>query len=484
MSALRPPRRRLFLWPWAAVALGLLGAKWYCFADPPYWDSFCYVDQSRFLALHGLDLRAYRELVFLRPPVYTGLLALVMRLGGTSLLTRHVASCMLGFAVLPATFVLSRRLGGTRRAAWIAVLLCAAAPIFVAQSGLVQSDLLATALCTLTWAALLGRRTSWFVLLAILAVLTKEACYFLCAPAFLLLYRRALDAGPPPSRRLFGIGLSASALLRSWPALVPGLTLFGWLLCHRLLLGVAIPAINSGSLALGYLPDALLHDLIEDGRAALAILTAGTVLRRLRRPAPAAPDDIPIYVTAGTVLALPFFFPAPLPRYMLLTLPMLCALAALHLDALLPQRSLLLGTAAVALQVLCWHGGSWHTTGGHHMDANLDYRAVLATELAAVRELARERPRSVVATFPLVSLLRAPPEDGVLPAPVSGESRTDLPLSDLCRHDFLVDATQNIPMDEALDKLRSAGALLPWRSYGRRDAEVRVYRIACRTGPR
>ena len=42
--------------------------------------------------------------------------------------------------------------------------------------------------------------------------------------------------------------------------------------------------------------------------------------------------------TALGVLALPLLFPAPLPRYMLPGLPLLCALAALGLDALVVRR--------------------------------------------------------------------------------------------------------------------------------------------------
>src|SRR5207302_4706579 len=136
------------------------------------------------------------------------------------------------------------------------------------------------------------------------------------------------------------------------------------------------------------------------------------------------------------VVALPLMFPAPLPRYMLPGLPLLCALATFGLWRLAPRpRALLVGALCVS-QIAGWLGASWHANGGHHLDCNLRYRTLLATQQEAVRAIAAAQPRAVVAAFPLWFSLR----DAGVPVVLAGAST---PTSALCAADLFVDADQS-----------------------------------------
>src|SRR5437762_2496778 len=127
---------------WALLVLVLILLKWPELHDPHYWDALgCYVRQARFLSVHRLDLAAYRQLDFVRPPLFTGVLAVLMVLGGTGAFALHLLTCLWGSLALPATYAITRALGGARWTAALAALLVAASPLYFAQMGLVQSDL-------------------------------------------------------------------------------------------------------------------------------------------------------------------------------------------------------------------------------------------------------------------------------------------------------------------------------------------------------
>ena len=55
--------------------------------------------------------------------------------------------------------------------------------------------------------------------------------------------------------------------------------------------------------------------------------------------------------------------------------------------------------ALAAWLVACWFLPSWHTSGGHHLDANLRYQSVLAAQSGAAAEVARRHPRRALATY-------------------------------------------------------------------------------------
>jgi hypothetical protein len=442
----------------AAVAFVLAVRAW-GFADPLFWDENCYVGQARFIAQHGFDWPAYRTLDFLRPPLFTGLLALFIRAGLVSITWLRIITFAVGALAFPLTWTLTRRLGGSARAAAFAVGMMALLPLAVAQIGLVLSDLPETVLVLAALIALLDKKTARFVVLSMLAVFCKESAYALCIPAALL---------PWLERRDF-----RSFVVRALPAMVPGLTLFAWLGIHRLLVGVAIPHINASTLGANYLWESFNHAYVEGGRWMLTAL-AIFALRRL----PHDEHQRARLVAASFTLALPILFPGPLPRYMLPSLPVLASLAALGLD-LLP-RARVVSLAAAAIFVVEWFVPSWHTTGGHHGDFNLRYRSLVRDEKRAVEAAAAAQPRDLLAAFPMFFAATVGPEDHFLPAPLHATvAAPDMPLDALCRHDVLIDADQGISLAADVERLRAANAIAPLAAFGPDGYAVRVYRIRC-----
>jgi 4-amino-4-deoxy-L-arabinose transferase-like glycosyltransferase len=466
--------------------------KWGTLSDPHYWDALgCYVFQGRFIATHGAHFGAYRELGFVRPPLYTSLLAGFIATGHGGREVLHLLSWALGVLVLGATYLLSRRLGAGPRTAWTAVLLCALSPLFFAQTGLAQSDLLATLLCTTAFALLLGGSTAGYLVFACLGVLTKESAYFICAPASLWLLWRAQEARDgQASLRFWHWRGQGAAVRRALPALVPCAVLFLWEVLHRVVIGEVMHPAYRAAIGPNHLDAAIIHEFIEGGRLPLSMLAALPVVGLLRprtlgrfglSPAAlGARQRLGVLAAAAGVLVLPFLFPAPLPRYMLLSLPLLCALSALGLSQL-PVRARAAALLFLsAILILGWRGQSWHTNGGHHLDANLAYRRLLTLQTQAARALFQEHPRGVLATFPMVLVVRAPPDDGFLPAPLPASVvRNDETLAQLCRSDFLIEDSQGLPVTGAMAVLRQAGALVPWRTFSNGDDIIRVHRVRC-----
>jgi hypothetical protein len=302
-------------------------------------------------------------------------------------------------------------------------------------------------------------------------VLTKESGYFLAVPAFVFLALPALlRDGVSPGRW-------PAMLARTFPAFVPAVVLLGWLVAHRVLAGAALPPINRVALGARHLDSALVHDLVEGGRIFLVPFAAVAVWRGWRD------RNAGVLATAVGVLALPFLFPAPLPRYMLPSLPLLCALAAMGIDRLRPWLHATTAAAWAALllaHTLGWLGSSWHSNGGHHRDADLSYRRLVAVQTGAARAVAEARPRCALATFSMFFVLSGPREDGYpnpsVPTVLAGDA---LPLEELCKCDIAVEATQGVPLDAALDRLRRAGALSPWRDLGPEEDRIRLFRVAC-----
>jgi hypothetical protein len=374
------------------------------------------------------------------------------------MLALHLAVLAFTLATLVGTRALVLALEGSETAALVAGALVATAPLFVAQAGLVQSDLPMTAFATWAWVALVRRNlVGWFAL-STLAVLTKESAYFLCAPALMLEWLRAGRTLVPTLRRI---------LLPAWP----GLVLLAWLACLRALTGSAMPRLNRDALGANFLVDSLIHELIEGGRLPLVVLAVLAILPRARPTAA-------MLATGAGVVALPLAFFAPLPRYMLPGLPWLCALAAIALVRCSPRPRALVAGVLLATQVIGWFGPSWHANGGHHLDCNLRYRALLATQREAVRAVAAEHPRAVAAAFPFWFAFADPPVEGWLSSPLPVVLADPSTATDaLCAADFFIDADQSAPVDEPRARLEPS--LRPWRSFGAPGLGVKVSRIDC-----
>lgn len=451
-------RARALIVGWIAVVLLAVCTTAPALRDPPYWDANVYLAEGRWAAAHGLDLDAWRHFPdVLKPPVFAALvLGVGVAIDPSSPLAMHLLVLAFALALVAATRSLVRALGGAEWQALVAGALCATAPLYVAQAGLTLSDLPMTALATWAWVALVRRRLGAWLLLSALAVLTKESAYFLCVPALVLEWLHA------------GRSLGATArrtLVFAWP----GLVLAAWLAALHGLTGHAVPRLNRDALGANFILDTMIHQLVEGGRILLVALAV--VALRARRGDARADGDAAVWATAAGVLALPLMFPAPLPRYMMPGLPLLCALAALGV-ARLPSRPRAFVVAAVLVaNVAGWLGASWHANGGHHLDCNLRYRTLLRTQLAAVDAIVAERPRAVAAAFPLWFSLR---DAGVTPVLAGGATPTEA----LCAADFFVDADEEAPTDDAAARV----TLVPWRSFGAPGLSVRVSRIACAAG--
>ena len=131
--------------------------------DPPYWDANVYVREGRWAAAHGLSLDAWRHFPdVLKPPVFAALRA---RRGRRARDRGGRGAARDAPAVLASRWRCSSRCGrwcarsaADERQALVAGALCAIAPLYVAQAGLVLSDLPMTALATWAWVALVRGR--------------------------------------------------------------------------------------------------------------------------------------------------------------------------------------------------------------------------------------------------------------------------------------------------------------------------------------
>jgi hypothetical protein len=433
--------------------------------DPPFWDALgCYVPLSRFIAVHGLDPTPYHALPMFRPPLLLIMFAALLRagLGHTAM---HLL--VLAFAALAAvvTWPIARRLGDDDRAPALATAICLVMPIFVAQAGLEQSDLPAAALAGFAWWLALDDRRLAFAVVASLAMLTKESAHAILLPAAWLFG----GVGPMPL---------LTRVRRALPALVPYVVLAGWLVVQRLLIGHLLFAGQAALIGISSLPSALYHTFIEGGRLLLTLL-AFPVVRAAWRTRE-APRSRAIVATAAVVVWLPLAFPAGLPRYMIVSLPLHCALAALGLVSLARSRQAIATLALVAALVVLWWAPTLDSRSEWHLESNLRYRSVLAIERAAVDELANAHARAVIAPFPFFVALPGDPSDGWTRQPIPAVvARGDAPHDELCRADWLV-VTGEDASHAAEAALREMHATLTphrqWQAFGQ---SVALYRVAC-----
>src|SRR4051812_18844718 len=132
---------------WLLVLLTVVGSAASALSDPPYWDSWVYVNQGRYAAAHGLDVAAWRHPPdVVKPPLFATLLLGVAARADASPVAMHLVVLAFALALVAGTRELALALGGDARTALIAAALVATAPLFAAQAGLVQSDLPAAAL--------------------------------------------------------------------------------------------------------------------------------------------------------------------------------------------------------------------------------------------------------------------------------------------------------------------------------------------------
>lgn len=469
-----PPARGRVGWPrvsllFASVlVVGFVVAR--SLRDPPFWDALgCYVPLARQMAAHGFELQAYRGLAIFRPPLLTALFAAAIRLGGGDP-AFHVIVWAFAITLPISAWLIARALDAPRRTALIASVACLLSPIFVAQAGLEQSDLPVAALAAVAWLLALRKQRFAFVLVATAAILTKESAHFVLLPAAWLWWREA-----PPDR--------AARLRYAAPALLPYCFLFGWVLAERRIVGHVLYAGQSSLLGIVPCLQAIEHTLIEGGRLllSLAALPAVVVAWRDRHHDRAPRSSAPTLATAGAILLLPFAFPAALPRYMLPSLSLQCALAAIGIDALVSRWRPLLVPVGVAILVALWWAPTLDSRSEWHLESNLRYRALLTAEETAVNELSREHARRVLAPFPL-NLALADPLAGYARRPIAvAPPGPDLSLRTLCGSDFLVETAEESTRP-AEKVLRAAGALTLEREIDAAGQRIRIFRVSCPSG--
>ncbi len=478
---------RELLLGWLITSVVLLLVKSRMLDDPYFWDEMgCYFAQIYQMSTRlGPYLAAKPE--YVRSPLLTSLLALLHHFGGSSRVLQHGAMVLVCSLVPPATYALTVQLGASRKTALLAALLCVTTPAFFAQCGLVQMDLPATGFCTLALVCVLRGNLVGFAILGSAAVLIKESTYYVCLPAALLVWGRMilLQKRPP-----FAWG----TLLRLWPTAIPGVTLFLWLLVHRKLTGAMISGDHTAVIGLHGVIPSVLHNFVEGRRLALT-LCAGFCLWRLRGSG-SLPQQIAVTATAVLWIALPFCFPGQLVRYLLPSLPALCALAALGVSLLpIPQRA---GLATLLLMTLATgiRGDSYHLNSEIELEGNLSYRLILREQMTVVRRVAESGAQLVIADFPYNNLFPSPREFGYLdqPIPTTVLFRMKEPR-DLCVGDVVIMTSVSQDSQPLIDRAQAEGILKPWfvaagdnfpvgksllvPHFARYDLRIRVYRVAC-----
>ena len=502
-----PPPAKLgaafWLLAWAGASALLLVLKIPTLHEPYFWDAVgCYYPQAREFAYHARQfLSSHPE--FVRPPLYSGVMAALMRGVGDTPLVLHCATVIWVALALPAVYGIARTLGATLRIGLLAAALCMVSPLFFAQASLVQTDVPAAALVAVAWLMALRGQLLLYGLFGSLAVLTKESSYYLCLPSAVLVLSRLVVLQRRPL-------LSISTLLRVVPALVPGFTLALWLLVHRAITGHLMSSahtavIGSVSSTLG----ALSHNFVEGGRALLglcALLCLIPTVRGLwaayKTPASAHPfplsRQLDVVCTGLLWVSLPLCFPGQLIRYMAPSLPALCVLAALGIAQLPPVRRTGAGALLLGALIGMWHGDSWHTNFTHHVEGNLDYRQLLAAHVELAVRMAAQHPRRVLTDFPMLHFLSAPPESGYLAEPLNTSDLDTLRVpTDVCASDFVI--TSDFSKNAVLDAAIARGYVTPWQIVGgagltigkrpltppwaRRDLSMHIFRVTCPATP-
>lgn len=497
------------LWGIAWVALLLLKSS--DLNRPYWWDELgCYWAQARELSDRPAQW-LFGQPPFVRPLGFTAYIASILHWVSRQRWVVRAAALLWTSGCIPATYLIVRTLGGTRRTGQLAALLCFVTPLYFAQAGLIQTDLPAATLVAWAWLAMLSRRTLAFCVLSALAVLVKESSYYVGLAAAVLFYLRALDAAGP--RRS---PLALRTLLATWPATIPAWTTLIWLFIHRALTGVFIVADHTANMAdLPAFLSALSHNFVEGGHLVLGVFAA----RALRRAWPSGwsalahpsaspsvragqvPHQAEILTTGLVWLLLPVAFPASLYRYMCHSLPVLAALAALGLCPLATRLSTAgrrwLPAAVVLAVALCGVGPSLHQNSPHHLEGSLAYRDMRDVHVRSVAAAQAQAPVRILSEFPFIEAL-ADPEAGYVTKPLVATPlhrvQTDAAF---CQHDLVIEAgpptaatqdrlgrgllTLTHTFGQDLPASLSAGAYLP--SWARHDNAVRLYRIRCPAAP-
>lgn len=482
---------------WLLSSVVLLCVKWRMLGDTYYWDELaCYFAQV-FEMVHRLDHFLASHPPYVRSPLMTSVLALLHRYVSESRELQHGTVLVVAALSLPATYALTCQLGGSRRTGILAALLCGLTPAFFAQAGMVQMDLPATGVSALAFVCVLRRNWLGYALLGGMAVLIKESTYWVCLASAVLVFARLwkLEQRSP---------LAITTLLRLWPTAIPGVVLFLWLLVHRHITGAMVASDHTSVLSVGGIWTSMLHNLIEGRRLPLTIAAGAFVIHLFHRQIPnessaaerMVDQRIAVFATVVLWLTLPLCFPGQLVRYMMPTLPALCALGALGVS-LLPSTMRMGVTALLALGLVSgFRGDSWHANSPSEIEGTLSYRLLLHQQMIVAQRIADAGARRAVADFPFENILGAAPIFGYLDTPLAvtrlGKLRDP---AELCASEVVVVTQVSVDSFPLIERAVQMGILKRWfvaasdefpvgKSWyvpksARYDHTISVYRVAC-----
>jgi len=447
-----------------AVWLFFLCGKAFSLSDPYYWDELaCYFGQTLELAERPFDYLRSRP-AYIRAPFFTAVLAAFRHVVGPSREAVRVFVLTAAALAPVSAYALCRQLFGSRKIAGWAAVLCAVTPACFAQSSLVLMDLPATGLSVLAFVGLLRGHMWVYGVLGGMAILTKESTYYIALPAALLLLARRSEAGVQGSWKTWTLWRTWLCL---WPAAVPGFVLFLWLLVHRYFTGSMIAADHTAALGLSGLVQALQHNVVEGGRLPLSVCALLFLWKS--RALCEASSRADVWATGLVWGLLPFAFPGVLPRYMLPSLPALCALGALCFAGLPKRRAVAFGAFVLAGLAWGYVPNSFHANPPFEIEQNLAYRDLLAEQVRVARYVAKQRPSLVVAEFPMWNAMAARPEYGYLEQPLYVRNlNTILQPADLCSATFVVTSEGGTAAKVALVKEaeRQGVVSLEWVAAG------------------
>jgi len=484
---------------WFLSSLLLLLLKGRMLADPYFWDELgCYFSQVYEMS-HRLVPYLASKPVYVRAPLLTTLLALLHHYVSESPVLLRATVLVIGALVIPATYALTCQLGGSRRLGILGGVLAGLLPAVFAQLGLIQMDLPATGLCALAFVSLLRRNMVGYAILGGLAVLIKESTYWVCLPAALLVYARLVLR---EQRR----PLAPGTLLRLWPTAIPGVVLFLWLLVHRRITGAMVSSDHTAVIGLDGIFPSLLHNLIEGGRLPLSMAATAYLVsvyrtyrqQRDHQTRQARPSEAQLAIAATAVwwLSLPLCFPGQLVRYLLPSVPALCALAALGVGLLPSTRRLGMAALLCLFLVSGLRSDSFHNNSPFELEGNLSYRRLLQEHVMVAQRIADSGARSAIADFPFSSILGMPPHFGYLDKPLAVTilDRLHEP-SELCRAEVVVVTEVSAASFPLIEKAKQLGILRLWfvaagadfpigkglftPRWARYDHTISVYRASC-----
>lgn len=388
----------------AGVFLGLfvllLAVKFATLSLPYHWDeAVAYVRPALALLDGGLahSLAGFRPGVefFGHPPFLYMTLALTMHLFGASLVVAHAYVLAWSLLTLFYTYLLGKHLV-SREMGFHAALLLLAMPLFFAQAGMVLGDVPLVALGLMTLYYALRRQHVLAVVIACLAVLTKETAvafpialvvYFLCQPA---------------SRRV------------AFAYLIPVVLLGGFFLWQRVATGqwIANPYFTSHPHGADSLASILYQGqwtlkwtLVSQYRV---LLTFIVILALLREPRRFLRREFALFALVASLFLVAFFAIFFMRRYVLAVLPLLALVGAFALPSLVPSR---IGRWFVVLLVAFVFTFEMHPdeTGYRSLDYDMQYTDMIRIHHDACDYIQRHHPDArIAASVPMTFYLTEP----------------------------------------------------------------------------